>query len=150
MEPSRAKGEAEPSTGDQTEEPSEENVEAIEPLKAQKDMPVAGAETSVEPSVHWQAAQPGAAGSTRWQRPATWPDPKEVPPPGPDAPHVVLSYQVRGAVGHHQPRPQRDPGGAGLHRIQSQIPTTRSLDTGPCLMIYIFSKQSSASTYNTF
>ena len=27
----------------------------------------------------------------RWQRPATWPAPKEVPPPGPDAPHVVLS-----------------------------------------------------------
>ena len=26
-----------------------------------------------------------------WRRPATWPAPKEVPPPGPDAPHVVLS-----------------------------------------------------------
>ena len=33
----------------------------------------------------------GAEGSKEWQRPATWPAPKEVPPPGPDAPHVVLS-----------------------------------------------------------
>ena len=30
-------------------------------------------------------------GPKEWQRPATWPAPKEVPPPGPDAPHVVLS-----------------------------------------------------------
>ena len=29
--------------------------------------------------------------SDKWQRPATWPAPKEVLPPGPDAPHVVLS-----------------------------------------------------------
>ena len=64
-------------------------VKAIEPLKAQK-VPAAGPETSVEPSVQ-QGAQPGAAGSTRWQRPATWPAPQEVRPPGPDAPHVVLS-----------------------------------------------------------
>ena len=83
--------EPEPSTGDQTEEPSVENVEAIEPLKAQK-VPAAGPETSVEPSVqHWQGAQPSAQESKEWQRPATWPAPKEVPPPGPDAPHVVLS-----------------------------------------------------------
>ena len=84
--------EPEPSTGDKSEEPSAENVEAIEPLKAQKDMPAAGAEPSVEPSVqHWQGAQPGAEESKEWQRPAKWPAPKEVPPPGPDAPHVVLS-----------------------------------------------------------
>ena len=39
-------------------------------------------ETSAEPWVqHWQM---------EWQRPDTWPAPKEVPPPSPGAQHVVL------------------------------------------------------------
>ena len=68
--------------------------ETVEPPKAQQDKPAVGDEMSVEPSVqHWQRAQPGAEEATpkEWQRPATWPAPKEVSPPGPDAPHVVLS-----------------------------------------------------------
>ena len=81
-------GEAKPSMkGDQ--EPSTAQQAAAPPKEP--DRPAAG-ETSVEPSVqHWQGAQPGAEGSKEWQRPATWPAPKEVSPPGPDAPHVVLS-----------------------------------------------------------
>ena len=37
-----------------------------------------------------EASKPQSS-KAEWQRPATWPPPKEVPPPGPDAPHVVLS-----------------------------------------------------------
>ena len=46
------------------------------------------------PAKPWQeAAQPSShnARPKEWQRPAMWPARKEVLPPGPDAPHVVLS-----------------------------------------------------------
>ena len=33
----------------------------------------------------------GNAGGPEWKRPDTWPPRKSLPPPGPDAPHVVLS-----------------------------------------------------------
>ena len=71
-------------------DPSAAKVSQMEPAKAQQDKPAVGVEPSVQP---WHGAQPGAAEATpkEWQRPATWPAPKEVSPPGPDAPHVVLS-----------------------------------------------------------